>query len=143
MINFLVIKYAMVPNKRFSRNFSNKALKIRPYLSCNCFSQNWGNKSYFKRSQIKGSFLMLLLGLLEVQLTLYGSNFRLRSKKCLHVFFGFLIYQMWGKKKKIFLIGLLVKIWRPRQKMAFWSNQVKNLRYFQPILFAPIFFVKS
>ena len=37
MIKFLVIKYAMVPNKRFSRNFSNKALKIRPYLSCNCF----------------------------------------------------------------------------------------------------------
>merc|ERR1712055_950263 len=55
-------------------------------------------------------------------LTLYGSNFRLRSKKFLHVFFGFLIYQMWGKKKKFFLIGLLVKIWRPRQKMAFWSN---------------------
>ena len=38
-----------------------------------------------------------------------------REKLIFYVFFEFLIYPMWGKKKK-FLIGVLVKKWRQRQK---------------------------
>ena len=44
-----------------------------------------------------------------------------REKLVFYVFFEFLIYPMWGKKKKN-LIGVLVKNGVNIKKRAFWSN---------------------
>ena len=41
-------------------------------------------------------------------------NDLIREKLLFYGFFEFLIYPMWGKKIKKFLIGCLVKKWRQR-----------------------------